>query len=112
MPLEPPPQGRQKRNGIPFTKEVTVGSDEGRRGALYWRPVSHITEITLYPLLWGQTLLVFGRRDKDAWQTGYYYPDHQSGWRAAEEWDGSGDPGYGWVKKVSWDEKRMEEEAL
>lgn len=104
---------RQKaRKGIPFEKETTHGAERARNGSLYWRPLGPLLEITVYPLLFGQVILVTGRRDKDAWQRGYYYPDLQSGWRAAEAWDGEGDPGFGFVKKVTMNEKRMIEEEI
>jgi hypothetical protein len=85
--------------GKPFEKETTVGGDTPRRESLYWRPLGPLREVTLYPLLFGQTRLTTGRRDKDYWEVGYDYPDYQSGWRAAEEWDGVGEPMTGWIRK-------------
>lgn len=111
MPLEPPPRGN-KRDGIPFEKETTHGADKPRIASTYWRPLGPLREVTLYKLLFGQYLLTTGRRDKDAWQIGYYYPDFQSGWRAAEAWDGIADPGFGWIRKVTMSEQRMIEEAI
>lgn len=83
-----------------WDKETTVGGDTPRKGSVYWRPLGPLVEITLYPLLFGVYLLTVGRRDKDSWAIGYHYPDYQSGFRAAEEWDGKGDPGHGWIKKL------------
>lgn len=82
-----------------WSKETTVGKNKGRKGSIYWRPLGPLREITLFPLLFGSYLLTTGRRDQDSWAIGYDYPDFQSGLRAAEEWDGVGDPGHGWIKK-------------
>jgi hypothetical protein len=108
MPLEPPP--RRKTEGVPFEKETTHGSDRPRNGSVYWRPLGPLLEVTVYPLLYGQYLLCTGRRDKDSWQVGYHYPDLQSAWRAAEDWDGKADPGYGWIREVRMNEDRLIEE--
>lgn len=85
--------------GKPFEKEVTIGGDTPRKGSIYWRPLNLLREVTVFPLLFGAALLTTGRRDKDYWEVGYDYPDVQSAFRAAEDWDGEGDPGYGWIKK-------------
>lgn len=112
MPPRPEPYRRKPKNGKPFEKETTHGADEPRNGSLYWRPLNALREVTLYPLLFGQVLLCTGRRDRDYWETGYYYPDVQSGWRAAEDWDGVGDPGYGHIKKVRMDEDRIQRDVV
>lgn len=108
--LANPLQPRASTRAKPFEKETTVGSTTGRNGALYWRPLGPLLEVTLYPLLWGAARLTFGRRDKDAFIVGYDYVDHQSGLRAAEEWDGKGEPPHGPVRKVAMDEKRRIQE--
>lgn len=85
--------------GKPFDKETTVGSDTPRKGSVYWRPLGPLREITVYELLFGTYRLTVGRRDRDSWEFGYDYPDWNSGFRAAEAWDGVGEPMTGWIKK-------------
>lgn len=99
------------RKGVPFEGEGTIGSGP-RLGSEYWRELNHLQEITVYPLLFGQYLLCTGRRDRDYWETGYFYPDFSSAMSAADDWDGKGDPGYGWIKHVTMDERRKIEDAF
>lgn len=82
-----------------FEKETTTGGWNPRIGSLYWYPLNMVQEITVYPLLFGQARLVRGRRDEDSWEIGYDYPDVPTAMKAAGQWDGQRDPGFGWVKK-------------
>lgn len=99
------------RKGVPFEGEVTLDGTR-RRGSDYWRPLNHLQEVVVYPLLFGQYLLCTGRRDRDYWEDGYYYPDFSGAMSAADDWDGKGDPGHGWIKYVTIDEHRKLEDAL
>lgn len=95
---EPPgarPGGERDR----WAKETTVGGWTPRAGSLYWYPLNALEEITVYPLLFGQARVVRGRRDDDTWEIGYDYADRPTAIKAAEQWDGQGDPGFGWTKK-------------
>jgi hypothetical protein len=97
MDLEDRNRRAKKRAQDSF--ETTIGGWKPREGSLYWYPLNMIQEITVYPLLFGQARLVRGRRDKDHWEVGYDYPDVPTAMKAAGQWDGKGDPGFGWLKK-------------
>lgn len=99
------------RRGIPFEKETTIDGSR-RNGAAYHRFLNLLYEITVYPLLFGQFILTTGRRDRDYWETGYYYPDFSSAMSAADDWDGKSDPGHGWIKHVTMDERRKIDDAF
>lgn len=100
------------RKGIPFEGEVTIGEGNPRLGSSYWRELNHLYEVTVYPLLFGQFLLCTGRRDRDYWETGYYYPDFSSAMSAADDWDGKEDPGHGWINRATMDERRKIDDAF
>lgn len=85
-------------------KETTHGGNVPRKGSLYWYPLNAIEELVLYPELFGQALLVRGRRDTDNWIVGYRYADTTNAWKAAEKWDGHSDPGHGWIRKLEGDD--------
>lgn len=99
------------RKGVPFEKEVTLDGSR-RLGSAYHRFLNHLYEVTVYPLMFGQYLLATGRRDRDYWETGYYYPDFSSAMSAADDWDGKADPGHGWIKHVTMDERRKIEDEF
>lgn len=93
------------RKGVPYEGETTLAGNN-RAGSAYWRALNHLQEVVVYPLFFGQYLLCTGRRDKDYWEEGYYYPDFSSAMSAGDDWDGKGDPGHGWVRHVTLDEHR------
>jgi len=95
----------------PYEGETTHGDNQPRKGSIYWRPIGPLREVTLYPLLFGSARLTTGRRDQDSWVYAYDYPDEQSGFRAAEDWDGDSDPGYGWIRKLEMGKDRVEREV-
>lgn len=97
--------------GIPFEKETTLDGST-RRGSVYHRFLNYLYEVTVYPLMFGQYILTTGRRDRDYWEEGYYYPDFSSAMSAADDWDGKADPGHGYVKHVSLDSRRKLEDAF
>lgn len=99
------------RKGVPFEGETTLAGNN-RVGSAYWRTLNHLYEITVYPLFFGQYLLCTGRRDRDYWEDGYYYPDFSSAMSAADDWDGKGDPGHGWVRHTTMDEHRKLEDQF
>lgn len=84
----------------PNKKQTTHGGWIPRDGSIYWYPMDMLHEIVVYPLAFGQARLVRGRRDNDegVWEVGFDYPDRASALRAAGQWDGKGDPGYGYVR--------------
>ncbi len=86
-------------------KETTTGGWFPRNGSLYWYPLNMLQEIVVYPLLFGQARLVRGRRDKDSWEVGYDYPDIPTAMKAAGQWDGQGDPGFGWLQRHEGEEE-------
>lgn len=98
-------------DGLP-EKETTIGEWKPRNGSLYWYPMNVLQEITVYPNLFGQARLVRGRRDDDTWEIAYDYPNVKSAIEAAEAWDGRGNPGHGWIKKIEPSHKQgsIEEE--
>lgn len=100
------------RKGIPVEGETTLGTTGPRVGSEYWRPLNMLYEVTVYPLLFGQFLLVKGRRDRDYWEVGYYYPDFSSAMSAADDWDGSADPGHGWINKRTTNARQEIEDAF
>lgn len=100
------------RKGVPFEGETTLGANGRRIASTYWRALNHLEEVTVYELMFGQYLLCTGRRDRDYWADGYYYPDFSSAMTAADDWDGKGDPGHGWVRHVSIDEHRKLEDEF
>lgn len=95
------PEDRQRRAKKAAQEEIetTTGGWNPRKGSLYWYPMNLVQEVVVYPLLFGQARLVRGRRDRDSWEVGYDYPDVPTAMKAAGQWDGKGDPGFGWVKK-------------
>jgi hypothetical protein len=110
-----PPSDRKKaevRKGVPYAGELTIGAEGPRLASVYWRELNVLYEVTVYPLLFGQYLLCTGRRDRDYWETGYYYPDFSSAMSAADDWDGKADPGHGWIKHVSMDARRKIEDEF
>ncbi len=93
------PKPEDRRPKPDELKETTTGGWNPRSESLYWYPLNMLQEIVVYPLLFGQARLVRGRRDKDSWEVGYDYPDVPSAMKAAGQWNGKDDPGYGWVQK-------------
>lgn len=101
----------RREKGIPVEGEVTLDGSR-RAGSAYHRFLNHLYEITVYPLLFGQYLLCTGRRDRDYWETGYYYMDFSSAMSAADDWDGKTDPGHGYIRHVTMDERRKIEDEF
>jgi hypothetical protein len=99
------------RKGIPFEGETTLRGNR-RNGSAYNRFLNHLYEVTVYPLMFGQYLLTTGRRDRDYWEDGYYYPDFSSAMSAGDDWDGKADPGHGWIRHVTMDERRKIEDEF
>jgi hypothetical protein len=80
---------------------------EDRPGSLFHRVLEDgVTELTVYPMTFGKARLCIGLVGDGGYDDGWCYEDPLMAIRAAETWDGRGDPPVGWHRQISTGRRR------
>lgn len=77
-----------------------------RDGALFHRLLDDGREVVVYPMTFGKGRLVVGVPEFDSYDDGWCYPRASTAIRAAQTWDGQGDPMDGWVRHLGTGRRR------
>lgn len=78
-----------------------------RPGALFYKALEDGMEVVVYPMAYGKGRLCYGPQGWPEYDRAYCYPHASTAIKAAQVWDGQGDPPVGWVRALDGSGRRM-----